>query len=493
MFKTPLTRDRSPKPTLVVDLDETTVRILEVRPSPQGPALTWGATPLDRANDKPYRQAASEGLRKLLTTHNITTRQASLLLSGPSTCALPLVLPPVPPEELANAVRWSAVRVMPFPLEEAVLDHHPLEGKPEDPERTVLVAAVTRSSLLESVEIVQEAGLTPVQVSILPLALGGLIQALGVKPEETTLFVDLRPHLATLIFFRGRDLHLVRTIGPEAATASRADMGTKDAPQKLLNEIWLSLAYYQERFPGEKIHRLWLAGSLIDLERVQPALSEAVGMPVEWVDLSAVLPVGKGEPPPPALAAAAGLLFGPWKLDLLPAEIRHSPRRKVLRTGLRAAAITLLLGTLTWTGIEALGVRHKRQEIAEKRDVLNKMSPMAAEIRSWQLTNATRRRRLNRYEGPLAYNHRWIGALKAFSRLTPPAVRLTALQPDGTQGIKVDGLVFANEQPPEVALSEFMDRLSQSPYFGAVLLVSSREESGYPQRTLAFDLLLRWR
>ncbi len=101
--------------------------------------------------------------------------------------------------------------------------------------------------------------------------------------------------------------------------------------------------------------------------------------------------------------------------------------------------------------------------------------------------------RLRIFEEPLAYNRRWLGALKAFSRLTPPAVSLTALQSEGPQGIKVNGLIFADEQPPEAALSDFMGRLSQSPYFGAIHLSFSREEPGYPQRTLAFDLVLRWR
>jgi Tfp pilus assembly protein PilN len=101
--------------------------------------------------------------------------------------------------------------------------------------------------------------------------------------------------------------------------------------------------------------------------------------------------------------------------------------------------------------------------------------------------------RLTVYEEPLAFNRRWIGALKALSALTPPAISLTSLESDGTRGIKVKGLVFADVDPPEVSLSEFMARLSQSPYFGAVHLGSSKETSGYPQRTLVFDLVLAWR
>jgi len=72
-------------------------------------------------------------------------------------------------------------------------------------------------------------------------------------------------------------------------------------------------------------------------------------------------------------------------------------------------------------------------------------------------------------------------------------VRLTHLESDGAEGIKVKGLVFDGEQASEVSLSDFMARLQESPYFGAVHLKSSQEEPGYPQRTLTFDLSLAWR
>ncbi len=243
-------RDDSGKPILVVDLDQTTVRVLEFCPASQGPAVKWGATVLDRTGGKSYRLAAAEGLRKLLSTHGITTRRASLLLSGPSTIALPIELPPLPPEEIASAVQWSALRVLPFPLAEAVLGHRPLDGKPGTNERTVLMGAVARPVLYEAVHIAQDAGLSPVHVSVLPLALGGLIQALPVKPDETTLLLDIRPNLATLLFFKGRSLQLVRTIAPEAGGTQAEKTDAKEPLPRLVDEIWLSLAYLSRAIRG---------------------------------------------------------------------------------------------------------------------------------------------------------------------------------------------------------------------------------------------------
>ena len=101
--------------------------------------------------------------------------------------------------------------------------------------------------------------------------------------------------------------------------------------------------------------------------------------------------------------------------------------------------------------------------------------------------------RLSIYEEPLAFNRRWIGGLKALSALTPPTIALTELEADKSRGIKVKGLVFADADPPEFLLSEFMAGLSDSPYFGSVHLNSSNEKAGYPQRTLVFDLVLEWR
>jgi len=485
-------RDDSGKPVLVVDLDRTTVRVLEVCPSAHGASVRWGASVLNK-DAKSYRKAAAEALRKLLSTHGIKTRRASLLLSGPSTVALPLDLPPLPPDEVASAVQWAALRVMPFPAAEAIMGHCPLEGKPGENERTVLLAAITRSALYESVNIAQDAGLRPVHVTVLPLALGGVIQALPVKPDETTLILDLRSNLATLLFFRGRSLQLVRTITSEVGGAPAEKTGTQEPLPKLVGEIWLSLAYYQERYSGDKVDRFWLTGSKRDIERAQPALSEAAGIPVEQVDLSAVLPAGKDGFVPPALGAAAGLLYEPWKIDLLPREIQYRAHAKVVRGGLRTAAIALILGILAWTGMEFMAVRTARQALTEQEAVFNRLSPMAEEVRRWETMSTSALPRLSVYEEPLQYNLRWLGALKTFGTVTPPTVRLTHLESSGAEGIKVKGLVFDDEQTSEVSLSDFMAQLQKSPYFGAVQLKSSKEEPGYPQRTLVFDLVLAWR
>jgi len=493
MVQTPVKQDRWSKPFLVVDLDPTAIRVLEVSPSTQGPFVKWGAAMVDRSNGRSYRQAATEGLQKLLTSQGMTAKETRLLLSGPSTVTLPLDLPPLPAKELPNAVRWSVVRAMPFPLADAVMDHHALGAKQGEQEQTVLVAAVRRSTLNESLDILQAAGLNLVQVSVLPLALSGLLQALPVKGKETTLFLDLRPHLATLIFFHGRDLNLVRTLTAEEGPSQKADAAAKGSLPRLIDEIWLSLAYYQERFSGEKIQRLLVAGSVQDLERVQSALSEAIGIPVEPVNLNAVLPMGKDEPLPSTLAAAAGIIFDASKVNLLPRDMRYGKQRKVLRTGLRAAVAALFLGTAAWTGIELVSVRYKQQDLVEQQAAWQRVSSANEEIRAVQQAGASVSPALSIYEEALAFNRRWLGALKVLSTATPPTVSLTALEADGVRGLKVKGLVFADADPPEVALSEFMAGLSESPYFGTVQLGSSQEQSGYPQRTLVFDLVVAWK
>ncbi len=493
MVQTPVKQDRWSKPFLVVDLDPTAIRVLEVSPSTQGPFVKWGAAMVDRSNGRPYRQAATEALQKLLTSQGITARETRLLLSGPSTVTLPLDLPPLPAKEIPNAVRWSVVRAMPFPIADAVLDHHALGAKPGGQEQTVLVAAVRRSMLNESLDILQAAGLSLVQVSVLPLALSGLLQALPVKGKETILFLDLRPHLATLIFFHGRDLNLVRTLTAEEGSSQKADAVAKGSLPRLIDEIWLSLAYYQERFSGEKIQRLLVAGSALDIERVQSALSDAIGIPVESVNLNTILPMGKDEPLPSTLAAAAGIIFDVSKVNLLPRDVRYKKQRKVLRTGLRAAVAALFLGTAAWTGIELFNVRHKQQELAKRQAAWERESSASEEVRSFLQAGASLSPTLGIYEEPVAFSRRWLGALKALSSVTPPTVSLTALEADGPRGLKVKGLVFADVDPPEVVLSEFMANLSDSPYFGTVQLGSSQEQSGYPQRTLVFDLVMAWK
>jgi Tfp pilus assembly protein PilN len=236
-----------------------------------------------------------------------------------------------------------------------------------------------------------------------------------------------------------------------------------------------------------------VAGSVQDIERVQSALSEAIGIPVESVNLNAVLPMGKDEPLPSTLAAAAGIIFDASKVNLLPREVRYSKQRKVLRTALRGVAATLFLGTGLWTGFELVSVRYKQQELVEQQAAWERVSSASEEIRRFQQMGASLSPTLSIYEEPVAFSRRWLGALKVLSSVTPPTVSLTTLEADGVRGLKVKGLVFADADPPEVALSEFMAGLSESPYFGTVQLGSSQEQSGYPQRTLVFDLVVAWK
>lgn len=481
------TGDPWSKPALVVDLDQTRVRILEVSPASGGPVLRWGVSTIQVAEWETYRQAAITTLRELVEVLGIKRRRATLLLSGPSTAIVQTTLPPMPPQELKDAFRWSAQRLLPFPLDEAILDYHLMEGKPGDQERTLWVTAVRRPFLLEQLDILQAAGLTPVQVNTLPLALGGLVQLLRARPEEPILIVEVRPHLATLAFFRGRRLHLIRTSGPADASAP------EHPDHQMLNDIWLSLVYYQERFSGEAIQRLCLAGTSAELDRLQPALKEAVGAPVERLNLATLLPPSSAEIPPPALAAAVGSLVNPWKTNLLPTKIRHRRRMELTRRVVRSATLALVGGLLMWSGIEAWAVRQQRQKIQEHRALIQRLTPAVEEVRTWEQRVASLSPRLATYEEPLAQNLQWLGALKEFSALTPSGVSLTGVQPEGPQGIKVNGLAFGDSQEPELSLSEFIDRLSQSPHFGAVQLASSWEETGYPQRTLSFTLLLTWR
>ncbi|MFQ5881106.1 MAG: pilus assembly protein PilM [Candidatus Methylomirabilales bacterium] len=484
--------DRRTKPILAVDMDQDGVRIVEAAPSPQGPVLKWGATVLDPSNGKPYRQAAVEGLRELVEAHGIRTRQVHTFLSGPNTVALQISLPPMPPDETSTAVRWAIQRAVPFPLEEAILNYHPLDEQPAGQERHLLVAAARRSDLQEHLTILREAGLIPVHVSILPLVLWNLLKTVPTAPEETTVFVVVQPHLATVAFFRGDRFQLVRAL--TRSDAPPLDDQTGEALlDPLLDEIWLSLAYYQERFPGEVIQRVLLAGASSEIHQLTSVLAKAIDIPVETVNPIEALPAQASETPTPDVAVAMGLLLDPGKIDLLPPEERYSRRRALLRTGAQLAVATLFFGVILGYGIERLALRYQQANLEWRRALPQQLASPVEQIHQWEQITTSLRTRLAPFEAPITHTHRWLGALKALSASTSPAIALTGLKPEGKQGVQITGLAFADRREPEAHLAEFVARLSQSPYFSGVHLTSSQEEAGYPQRTLTFKLLLNWR
>ena len=81
-----------------------------------------------------------------------------------------LTVPPTPLNELAAAVRFQAMRELPFPIDEAAIDYVVTARNEDNHATEVLLAAVRREPLDRLRETCEAAGLTPARIGLRPYA-----------------------------------------------------------------------------------------------------------------------------------------------------------------------------------------------------------------------------------------------------------------------------------------------------------------------------------
>src|SRR5438874_1687288 len=177
---------------LGLDVGTSAVRVVEVafdhhggrgRRGSGGPGATVtrvGEVPLPpgavRDGEVVDPAAVGAAITELWRQTGLRSRDVRVGLTGSRVVVRVVDMPAMPDDELAGAVRFSAADHIPFPLEEAVLDHAVLEPAPPaevggPPQVKVLIAATYRSALDGLLAAVSAGGLRAVAVDLVPFAL----------------------------------------------------------------------------------------------------------------------------------------------------------------------------------------------------------------------------------------------------------------------------------------------------------------------------------
>ncbi|MDQ5908181.1 MAG: biosis protein MshI [Pseudomonadota bacterium] len=227
--------------------------------------------------------------------------------------------PPVKTEELAQAVRWQIKDLLKYPLNEAVVDvfeipvsthrHHPA---------MVYVAAARRKELCEWTRLAVDAGLVPDRIDIAELALRNLIERATLSVAETVATLCLLPGHSLIQISRGADLYLTRTLdyGMDAVARDVDNNIGDDLYQRLTLELQRTLDYYDSEFGLASIKRVFLAPAQATLEALATAVSDGIGLPAEFLNLTPLIETGPGLRFAPAQFAVTLLGLG-GRLDTL--------------------------------------------------------------------------------------------------------------------------------------------------------------------------------
>ncbi len=316
-------------------------------------------------------QAMGEFIQQMLRRHRL--RFKSVLVDVPRERAVinRLALPPTPDNEVAAAVRFQAMRELPFSVDSAAIDYVVTNRDEEGQAIEVLLAAVTNDTLDRVRATCDAAGLTPARIGLRPYANLVSLQHVMDLSDRQILLVDVGPGATEIDVFHGASLAFARSANvniplPDADSVTRddssiisladvadleaADTAIDGAVEELLVEVTRTLQAYRATEHDAHVDRVIVAGGTGIESQFAEDLERRLGYPVLLYDPTDALSVDEGEAAKlRSFSAALGLAWGLSRegmlaLDFLnpkkPISARETMQRRV-RAGVAAAVIVL--------------------------------------------------------------------------------------------------------------------------------------------------------
>ncbi len=297
-------------------------------------ALPIGAVRDGEVVDAPMVAAA---IRQLWSATRFSTKRVILGVANQRVVVRSVELPWLPMEELRRSLPLQVVDMLPTPVDQAVLDFHPLEEVTGSRGRFLrgLLVAASRESVLTNLRCVQAAGLRPAGVDLTGFAVLRAVNLMPIDDPGSEAVVDIGarvtnvvvhrggvPSFARILLMGGQDitdalaertgtplaeaegikqaLGMVGQGGRLTSSASRdeslpvgrsilvpdvdlaaAVRSVESTAQTFIDEIRGSLDYYNASSPHHPISRVVICGGGSLLRGLADRLGQAVRVPVE--------------------------------------------------------------------------------------------------------------------------------------------------------------------------------------------------------------------
>lgn len=261
-------------------------------------------------------ESVAAALKQLWSHTGFSHKQVVLGVANQRVIVRQVDLPALPEKELKASLAFQVQDFLPMPVEQAVLDFHPVEelNQPGQPRqlRGLLVAAV-REMVLSNVNAAQKAGLRVTSVDLTPFAVLRSLGSFGAADADTVALVDVGSRVSNIVVHRagvplfvrillmgGQDVTdaLADTLGVTRAQAEAVKQNPNltgiDHNQQLsagralestaaafVDEVRSSLDYFASSAPaGVRLDRLVLSGGGSRLQGLADRLEAATRLPV---------------------------------------------------------------------------------------------------------------------------------------------------------------------------------------------------------------------
>jgi type IV pilus assembly protein PilM len=285
-----------------------------------------------------------DSLKEAIKTAGIKAQNAAISISGHSSVIIKRIsLPEMSEEELSESIKFEAEQYVPFDIEDVNLDFQIIGPKDEPGQMDVILVAVKKDIINEYIQVVKEAGLTPIVVDIDSFALENMYGInYEIEPGKSVALLNIGASTINMsilkggisVFTRdssmGSNLHtealqrefnityelaekLKRGESVENVSPEDANAVIESASEEILSEISRSLDYYRSTTVHEDIAEVVLSGGCGLIRNFASMITERSGIetkiaePFRNIRIPKKFDVAYIEEIAPMMAVAVGL------------------------------------------------------------------------------------------------------------------------------------------------------------------------------------------
>lgn len=387
-------------------------------------------------------------------------------------------LPATQPEEVTKMVELYGKAQLPYPKEQAVVDHHVLDRR--EGFSTVAVVACRRDAIDRVVGPLKSAGLAVERLTVSSWGVLGWYAAQTRPAEliEPVLIVNRDEERVDLVLVAGERVLFSRSVGAGTRDGQEAAEGFEELAQ----ELDRSLSTVRKELPGTEV-RSFLVSGMEPLGPWAESIQRRFGLPVVhlratqgvfWRPLIGDVPVS------PIVVCGAACADAAQLLNLTPPELIVQARQ---RQRLRDA---VLVGSLAFAAVAlgaallSLRVARQRQLAAHFEKIITELEPVTRQVKAKQSV-------VQLVSGVVWQRHQLAGLLAGILRLTPEAVSLEALTfEEGKRQLLLRGRAPSTEQ-----ILAYLKVLEQLDGVAEVRLQHSTRRSTPGGERADFELLIQ--
>jgi type IV pilus assembly protein PilM len=275
-------------------------------------------------------EAVAAAIRELWSRVKFSTKKVIVGVANQRVIVRQLDLPWMPIAELRKSLAFQVADVLPMPVEQAILDLHPLEEVEDENGRRqrILLVAASRDMVSSLIAAVESAGLTATSVDLNSFAVLRVladVDRLGLTRRAEAL-VDVGASVTNIIVSEGGVPRFVRILlmgGADITESISSQMGigvdqaeaikqqelvpaspdtpgispmtriTESAADAWVEEVRGSLDYYFAQAGAARVSRIVLSGGGSQLSGLARRLAMTTGVPVEPATPLAPMQIGK--------------------------------------------------------------------------------------------------------------------------------------------------------------------------------------------------------